>query len=199
MLVQAKQMLEGHPSGYYFDRMIKAGEIFEIPDTLVPHFMTDKDGKVSEEQAFTSDGVPLTDEKGKPTMKPVKQAAVSVGARNGGVLREYSELERRQLILAKNAIKGLTAEDKKLYLKYLEYSPVWMKPAPSKAVPTINKEVSSPESDINKLGIQDAVSLINKTLAIPVLKRWLEVEEEGQKREGVLGAIHAQLKNASGR
>lgn len=212
MLVRVKEWptadKKEYPRAERFCRMLHGGDIFEIPDTLVIH-EADSDLEVDpqtkkpiKERLITHLGVPVSDNEKK----------------------DMTELEYRRFTLQKSpSCARWSKEDKDRFLKFFEYAPDWMEPAPRNCVPNISKRETLPEeeearlipnvigaqttsvgdvdtqqhivSNISRLSEDEAIKMVNKCNDASLLNQWNEAEKRVQGRERVKNVIKVQMRN----
>lgn len=145
-------------------------EEFEIPDEEVPH--KDKDGN--------------------------KLISFSYG-RNSEKGGQVTELERRQMLLTRNAFPGITEKAKAAFLKYLHFSPAWMElvEKDDKKKETAPSTVQLP--DLSKVEDKNLNKVIATIKDVKVIEGLLEKENAAaDPRENVLNLLTARQRTLYG-
>lgn len=185
------------PSGTWKESMVMAGTVFEIPDDPVPH--EDYAGRkiyVSHARKPSKDGgVPLTEKERREYHIQNRLIHTMPGFYPGKMNQA--------------AMQGYDIQQETAYLKYKNFSPVWMEIVPMET-PLSNEagdngwgtaaqeeklpDVKPAPANICEMKEPSALKLVNNTMDGETIQAWIEMEMKGEKREGLLAAMNAQLK-----
>ena len=215
MLVRVKEWptldKKGHPRAERFCRMLHGGDVFDLPETLVIHEV-DSDTEID-----------------PTTKKPIKERVIAHRGVpvNQNEKKDMTELEHRKFTLQNSPEAARwSKEDKERFLKYAEYAPSWMEPAPRNSFPSVRRNDTLPEADearnipnvigdsttsvgdvdthqrivanISRMSEDEAVSIINKCDDASMLASWNEAERKVPGRDRVKNVLKVQMRNVSG-